>query len=73
MGIGYRSSLAVVVAAVLSAAAWPICDQLAGLGVAASSTVAGILATAAFGITLRSTRLESLSVRRLPSVPGQVG
>lgn len=66
--MGYRSTLAGVVAAVLFAATWPVCDQLAGLGAGASSVVAGILAVAGFGMTLRATRTEYLRVRRLPSV-----
>jgi hypothetical protein len=58
MRMGYRSTLAGVVAAVLFAVTWPVCDQLAGLSVGASSAVAGVLAIAAFGMTLWVTRPE---------------
>jgi membrane associated rhomboid family serine protease len=64
MSMGYRSALAGVVAAVLFAVAWPVCDQLAGLSVGASSAVAGVLAIVAFGMTLRVTRSEFLRVER---------
>jgi hypothetical protein len=39
--VGYRLSLAAVVAAALFAVAWVLCDQLAGLGVDGSSAAAG--------------------------------
>jgi hypothetical protein len=54
--MGFRSSLAVVVASVLFAGAWAICDQLAGLGIGGSSAAAGLLAIIAFGLTLWLTR-----------------
>jgi hypothetical protein len=65
--MGYRLSLAVVVAAALFAAAWPLCDQLAGLGVDGSSVAAGVLAIVAFGLTLRLTRPVRSRARHLRS------
>jgi hypothetical protein len=65
MSMGYRSTLAGVVAAVLFAVTWPVCDQLAGLSIGASSAVAGVLAIAAFWMTLRVTRPGFQRVRHL--------
>jgi len=42
--MGYRLTLAGVVAAVLFTVTWPICNRLAGLSVDASSAVAGVIA-----------------------------
>jgi hypothetical protein len=67
MLMGFRSSLAAVVASVLFAAAWAVCDQLAGLGVSGSSAVAGVLAIVTFGLTLRLTRPDRPDVGRLQS------
>jgi len=67
MRMGFRATLAVVVASVLFAVAWPVCDQLAGLGVGGSSAVAGLLAIVAFGLTLRTTRPERVRVPYLRS------
>lgn len=74
--MGYRSTLAGVVAAVLFAMTWPALDQLAGLGVGASSEVAGVIAIAAFVVTLRVTRPEFKRVRHFQSAvtrPNQIG
>lgn len=65
--MGYRSTLAGVVAAVLLVVTWPVFDQLAGLSVGASSAVAGVLAAAGFGITWRVTRPGFQRVRHLHS------
>jgi hypothetical protein len=65
--MGYRLSLAAVVAAALFAVAWVLCDQLTGLGVGGSSGSAGILAIVAFGLTVRLTRPEQPRVLHLPS------
>lgn len=67
MRMGFRLSLALVVAAVLFAVARAVCDQLAGLGVGASSVAAGALAIVAFGLTMRVTRPELPRVRDLRS------
>jgi hypothetical protein len=67
MSMGFRLSLAVVLAAALFAVSWAVCDQLAGLGVAGSSAAAGVVAIVAFGLTLRATRPERLHVRHLGS------
>ena len=69
MGMGFRLSRAVVVAAALFAVAWAVCDQLAALGVGASSAAAGVLAIVAFGLTLRVPGLKRPRVRH----PGTVG
>jgi hypothetical protein len=61
--MGYRSTLAVVLAVALFAVAWAVCDQLAGLGVGASCAVAGALAIVTFGLTLRMTRPQHLRVQ----------
>lgn len=65
--MGYRSTLAAVVASVFFAGAWAICDQLAGLGVGGSSTVAAFLFIFVFGLTLRLTRSHRPPVRQLRS------
>lgn len=65
--MGYRSSLAAVVAAVLFAVAWAICDQFVGLGVGGSSVAAGVVAFVAFGLTLRVTQPDHVRVRQLRS------
>jgi len=65
--MGYRLSLAGVVAAALFAAAWVLCDQLAGLGVGGSSAAAGVLAIAVFGLMARVTRPERPRVQHLRS------
>jgi len=67
MSVRYRATLAGVVAAVVFAVTWPVCDQLADLSVGASSAVAGVLAIAAFGMTLRVTRPKFPRVRRVQS------
>ena len=54
--MGYRLSLAAVVAAALFAVAWVLCDQLADLGVGGSSAAAGVLAIVVFGLMARVTR-----------------
>jgi hypothetical protein len=74
--MGYRSTLAGVVAAVLFAVTWPVFDQLAGLGVGASSAVAGVIAIAAFVVTLRATRPEFRREQHFQSAvtrPSQLG
>jgi hypothetical protein len=65
--MGYRSTLAVVVAAVLFAMAWAVCGQLAGLGVGASCAVAGVSAIVAFVLTLGMTRPQHPRVHPLRS------
>jgi hypothetical protein len=70
MSMGYRSTLAGVVAVVLFAVTWPVCDQLAGLSIGASSAVAGVLAIAAFGMILRMTRPGFQRVKKTPIVVG---
>jgi hypothetical protein len=67
MRMGFRLSLAVVVAAALFAVAWAVGNQLAGLGVGASSAAAGVLAIVAFGLTWRVTRPERPPERHLRS------
>lgn len=67
MRMGFRLSLAVVVGAALFAVGWAVCDQLAGLGVGASSAAAGVLAIVAFGLTLGVTRPERPRVLHLRS------
>jgi len=71
MRMGYRSSLAVVVAAVLFAVAWAICDQLVGLGVGGSSVAAGVVAVVAFGLTLRVTQPDHVRVQPLRSAQAE--
>jgi hypothetical protein len=71
MRMGFRSGLAMAVAVVLFAVAWAVCDQVAGLGVGGSSAVAGVLAVAAFGLTLRVTRPERARVRDLRSAQAE--
>jgi hypothetical protein len=68
--MGYRLSLAAVVAAALFAVAWVLCDQLAGLGVGGSSATAGVLAIVVFGLTARVTRPERPRVQGLRSARG---
>jgi len=63
MSMGYRSTLAGVVAAVLFAMSWPVWDQLAGLSAGTSSVVAGVLAVVGFGMTMRATRPEFRRVK----------
>jgi hypothetical protein len=65
--MGYRLSLAAVVAAALFAVAWVLCDQLAGLGVGGSSAAAGALAIVVFGLTASVTRPERPRVQHLRS------
>jgi hypothetical protein len=65
--MGYRLSVAVVVAAALFAVAWVLCNQLAGLGVGGSSVAAGVVAVVAFGLMVRVTRPERPRVRNLRS------
>lgn len=65
--MGFRSSLAAVLASVLFAGAWAACDQLGGFGVGGSSAVAGVLAIVAFALTLLLTRSDSPGVGRLRS------
>jgi hypothetical protein len=67
IGVGFRLTLAFVTGAGVLAVAWPLCNQLARLGVGASSVVAGVLAVAALGVTLRMTRPEHPHVRDLRS------
>ena len=67
MRMGYRLSLALVIASALFAVAWAMCDQVAGLGVGTSSAAAGALAIVAFGLTLRVARPELPRVRDLRS------
>lgn len=76
IGMGYRLSLAVVVGAVLLAVAWPLCNQLAGLGAGMSTAAAGVAAIVAFGLTLAVTRPERPRVGHLQSArvqPGPLG
>jgi hypothetical protein len=73
MSMGYRSTRAGVVAAVLFAVTWPVCDQLAGLSIGASSAVAGVLAIAAFAMTLRVTRPEFPRTRLQVGASGERG
>jgi hypothetical protein len=72
MSMGYRSTLAGVIAAILFAVTWPVCDQLAGLSVGASSAVAGVLAVAAFGMTLRATRPRLWSLQSSRAQPNDL-
>ena len=65
--MGYRLSLAAVVAAALFAVAWALCDQLADLGIGGSSAAAGVLAIVVFGLTARVTRPERPRVQHLRS------
>ncbi len=65
--MGYRWSLAAVVAAALFAVAWILCDQLADLGAGGSSAAAGVLAIVVFGLTARATRPERPRVQHLRS------
>ena len=65
--MGYRLSLAAVVAAALFAVAWVLCDQLAGLGVGESSAAAGVLAIVVFGLAARMTRPARPRVQHLRS------
>jgi hypothetical protein len=69
--MGFRISLAVVVAGTLFAVAWAACDQLAGLDAGASSAAAGVLAIMAFGLTVRLARPERPRVRHLPPAHAQ--
>lgn len=66
--MGLRSSLSVLVAGAVFAAAWALCDQLAGLGADGSSVAADVLAIVAFGLTLRVTRPERRGIPDLRSV-----
>ena len=65
--MGYRLSLAAVVAAALFAVAWVLCDQLADLGVGGSSAAAGVLAIVVLGLTARVMRPERPRVQHLRS------
>lgn len=65
MRMGFRSSLAAVLASVLFAGAWAACDELGGFGAGGSSAVAGALAIVAFALTLWLTRSDSLGVGRI--------
>jgi hypothetical protein len=65
--MGFRVSLAVVIAGTVFAMAWAACDQLGGLGVETSSVAAGVLAIVAFTLTVRLVRPEHPRVRHLPS------
>lgn len=69
--MGFKISLAMVVAGALFAVAWAACDQLIGLSIGASSAAAGALAIMAFGLTVRLARPERPSVRHLPSAHAQ--
>ena len=68
--MGYRLSLAAVVAAALFAVAWVLCDQVADLGVGGSSVAAGIIAIVVFGLTAKVTHPERPRVQnsRSPDV-----
>jgi hypothetical protein len=59
--------MAVVVAIVLFAVAWAVCDQLVGLSVGGSSVAAGVVAFVAFGLTLRVMQPDHGRVRQLRS------
>lgn len=65
--MGFRISLALVIAGALFAMAWAACDQLGGLGVETSSVAAGGLAIMAFALTVGLVRPEYPRVRQLPS------
>jgi hypothetical protein len=69
--MGYRLSLAAVVAAALFAVALVLCDQLAGLGVGGSSAAGGVLAIVVFGLTARVTRPERPRIQHLRSAHGK--
>jgi hypothetical protein len=61
----FRLGPAIVVAAVLFAMTWVVCDQLAGLGAGTSSAAAGVLAIVAFVLTSWVTGSEQPRVRHL--------